>query len=295
MVRIRSVLIATDFSEPAERAAQRALAVAPAGSRLCLLHVLPEGPLARIREILGAPANEAVRRAALEAARERMAKLRDRLAPKFAGPLATEVMEGDPKTAISGYARSHEIDLIVAGGYGEQGLGRLFSGTTAQKIARTADRPVLLVRSVSGTECGYRRVLVAVDFSEAAQRALQWALTLCLEATVLVLHVFELPYEQRIDYEAMPGEIIDRYRDEGYARARDSLGALLAGIGEARCRPLVRQGEPSRVILEQARHQNAELVAVGSRGLVGWGASLMGSVNLHLLQQGEFDLLMVGP
>lgn len=293
-IRIRRVLIATDFSEAAERAARRALAVAPSASTICLLHVVPEGPLARIREVLGSPVDEQVRETAVDSARERMTELRERLAPGFSGMLATEVVEGDPRTAVSAYARTHQFDLVVAGARGEQGSTGLVPGTAAQKVVRTADRPVLLVRGAGSPGQGYRRVLAAVDFSGLSRRALEWALTLSPQAEVSVLNVVELPYERSIDYEAISGEIAERYRNEGRARAQGELEALLGDVSDPRCRSLVREGDPARVVMAQARSLGAELVAVGSRGLGGWSASLMGSVSLRLLQQGESDLLTVG-
>lgn len=296
MERMRRILVATDFSDQAERAAWRARALAPADGSLHLLHVLAEGPLQRLREVLGVSVGREAREAVLAAARERLEDLRARLAAEYAGTVSAEVVEGHPRTAIGDYARAGGYDLVVAGAYGQEGEERLFSGVTAQKVVRTADRPVLLVRAGEGAGRGYRRVVVAVDFSAASRKALEWALALCPEATLYVLHVFELPFQQSIDYDALPLEVAERYREEGHALAKAELDRFLDGFGDCeRCRPLVRQGDPSRVILGQAQAQEADLVVVGSRGLGGMSETLLGSVNLHLLHRAECDVLTVRP
>ncbi|MFA9459782.1 universal stress protein [Thiohalorhabdus sp. Cl-TMA] len=295
MSGVRRILVATDFSAQAERAARRAMALAPADGTIHLLFVLPTGLLERIREVLGMADGDAARRAALAQAEERMEALRARLGAGFAGTLSASVEEGHPKLAISEYARAHGFDLVVAGAFGEGGNERLLSGVTAQKVVRSADRPVLLVRSEDHPGRAYRRVLVAVDFSEASRKALQWALDLCPEATVYVLHVFELPFEGTFDLEAMPWEVAERYRQVGHEQSREGLERFLAAFDGQRCRPLVRQGNPARVILGQAESQEVDLVAVGSRGLGPWTESLLGSVNVHLMQRCTCDLLTVRP
>lgn len=78
MARIDSVLVATDFSEPAEWAARRALTVAGGSNAVPLLHVLPAEPLHRIRAVLTGSESRRTREAVLASARQRMEDLRAR-------------------------------------------------------------------------------------------------------------------------------------------------------------------------------------------------------------------------
>lgn len=294
MVRIDNVLVATDFSEPAEGAARRALTLAGGTHSVHLLHVLPTEPLQRIRAVLTGSESRRTREAVLASARQRMEDLRARLAADHSGLLSAEVVEDQPATAIAAYARQGDYGLVALGARGQRGWEWPLAGTTAQKVVRGADRPVLLVRRAPEGGGGYRRVLVAVDFSEASKRALEGALALCPDATVWVLHVFELPFEQLIDYDAMPWEAAEHYRRQGHARAQEDMTRFLAEVADGdRCRPLIRQGEAARIILGMTRAQEVELVAVGSRGLGGLSESLLGSINLHLLHGAECDLLTV--
>jgi nucleotide-binding universal stress UspA family protein len=294
---LNRVLAATDLSEPAEHAVRRALTVAePSGAPVRLLHVLAEGPMQRLREVLSGGEAEAVRTAALSEAGERLETLRGRLAAEHAGELDAEVVAGNPNTAISAYAAERDCDLIVVGGsgVGRRSLAHPRAGITAQKVVRTADRPVLVARGEGNPDCAYRRVLVAMDFSASARRALDWALTVAPEASVHVLHVFELPYAQAIDFERFAGEAVARYREMGKAEAEQRLAELLAGYPD-RCRPVVREGDPAYAVTAQAELLDVDLVAMGSRGQGVWSEALLGSSNAHLLQNGDRDLLSVRP
>jgi nucleotide-binding universal stress UspA family protein len=55
------------------------------------------------------------------------------------------VAVGTPWQAICEMAKTENVDLIMVGSHGYQGLDRLI-GTTAAKIVNHADRSVLVVR-----------------------------------------------------------------------------------------------------------------------------------------------------
>ena len=58
----------------------------------------------------------------------------------------TEIVEGNPTDAILQIAKKHRGDLIVMGSHGRTGLRRLFLGSVAEAVLRSADIPVLIVR-----------------------------------------------------------------------------------------------------------------------------------------------------
>lgn len=58
----------------------------------------------------------------------------------------TEVLEGNPTDAILQVAKKQGGDIIVMGSHGRTGLRRLFLGSVAESVLRSADIPVLVVR-----------------------------------------------------------------------------------------------------------------------------------------------------
>lgn len=58
----------------------------------------------------------------------------------------TAVRHGEPYQTIVGYADQNNIDLIMMGTHGRQGLRRRLIGSVTEKVVRTTDKPVLTVR-----------------------------------------------------------------------------------------------------------------------------------------------------
>ena len=57
------------------------------------------------------------------------------------------VAGGSPYRQIVEYADEYDIDLIVMGTHGRRGVDRYLLGSVAEKVVRTADCPVLTVKS----------------------------------------------------------------------------------------------------------------------------------------------------
>lgn len=65
----------------------------------------------------------------------------------------TAVETGIVHRTIIEYVDAKDIDLVVMGTHGRTGVGRFLLGSVAEKVIRTADAPVLTVRSnVVGTD-----------------------------------------------------------------------------------------------------------------------------------------------
>ena len=50
---------------------------------------------------------------------------------------------GKPADEIVRYAREHDVDLIVMGTHGREGVARVFIGSVAETVVRRAACPVL--------------------------------------------------------------------------------------------------------------------------------------------------------
>lgn len=57
-----------------------------------------------------------------------------------------EVLHGDPVTAVTGYASSRDVSLIVAATHGRSGAARFTLGSTAAGFVKHATCPVMLLR-----------------------------------------------------------------------------------------------------------------------------------------------------
>ena len=173
---IKHTLVATDLTDRSERALSQAVDLAQ-GCSITLLHVLPAGLPDALRMRLQTEIESFLDESAT----------RIRARPG-SGDIRTLVLSGDPYRTIIVEGIMRRADLLVVGEPAKLRRQDLFLGTTAERVARFTDRPVLVVKQ--GGLGGYSRVLVAFDGSEAAVRALDAALALSPDAEFRITHAW---------------------------------------------------------------------------------------------------------
>lgn len=142
-----NLVVALDGSACADRAFELALRLATAeGSKLVICSVADPSPLYGTLEpmVIVERALDQIRDNARHVVDEAVAKAR-------AAGLGAEgcVLEGDPALEIVRYADASGADAIVIGTHGRSGLQRLFMGSVAEGVLRSASTPVLTVRAES--------------------------------------------------------------------------------------------------------------------------------------------------
>lgn len=143
---MKHILVATDFSAPADRALDTGIELARAfGARLTILHVWSM-PYTSYSEGLTWPVDE-MERAARRA-------LDDTLARAVARYPRTEavLLQGGDWAQILEAVRELGVDLVVMGTHGRRGLPRLVLGSVAERVVRMSPVPVLTIKGVSGTD-----------------------------------------------------------------------------------------------------------------------------------------------
>lgn len=146
-MKIRRILYPTDFSESTKAAAHYACDLADQfGAELHVLHVL--------HDLTSLMPYTAV---TLWAKPEHIAEIVDgaeKILAEIPGAIwskgkaiVRKVRVGNVADEITTYARQHGIDLIVIGTHGHTGLKHAVLGSIAEKVVRTADCPVMTIRS----------------------------------------------------------------------------------------------------------------------------------------------------
>ncbi|MBX3232535.1 MAG: universal stress protein [Labilithrix sp.] len=141
----KHILVATDFEDASRHAEDLAVALAAEfGARITLLHVWTAPPPvyagAFAWPIEGV---EAAARAALE---RRLASLRQRHARSEA-----MLAGGHPADVILATAAADHADLIVMGTHGRRGLPHIVLGSTAERVLRQSNIPVLTTGATATT------------------------------------------------------------------------------------------------------------------------------------------------
>lgn len=198
-------------------------------------------------------------------------------------------MAGAPAPAILEIAGQVHADLILVGSARPDRLGARFLGTTAQRVLRGADVPVLVVRRP--LRAPPRRVLLTTDLSDPSAAVHEQALD-----TIAAL--FGEPQAARsllvMTYLILPSPL-PRASLDGAARAE--VGKFL----EARrprtfaVEPVVRCGAPGEEIPAEARAWDADLLVVGTHAR-GWGERLLlGSIAEQSLRDAPCNVLAIPP
>ena len=137
-------------------------------------------------------------------------------------------------------------------------------------------------------------VLVAVDFSEPSQNALDHALALAapLGARIELLHVSE-EIRPLFPFSARNRAAAERIELENAARAERCMRELLPGEPPVEIRTSVVSGRPSEAILRHAEHVNADLIVLASHGHGPLEQLALGSVAERVLRRSKLPVVLV--
>jgi nucleotide-binding universal stress UspA family protein len=171
-----------------------------------------------------------------------------------------EVTEGAIWDVISKTIEEKEVDLLVTGTHGREGLGKMAMGSHAENILRHSPVPVLVVgpyvRSEPKTTARMKRILFATDFSEASLAALPHAISLA-EENQAEFDILRVVPPQKSGELVNPSDLMD-------ATVRQ-MKQLVPMEAEAWCKPhyFAEVGEPAQKILQVAELSKADLIVLG--------------------------------
>jgi nucleotide-binding universal stress UspA family protein len=280
MANIKHILVATDLTDRSERACERGIRLArERAATVDVLHVVEGGLRAQDQERRRALAEEYLR--------EWFASLPETERPG----VRFSVESGDPFAVILERAQERNAGLIVLGEPGKKGLKDLFVGTTAERVVRHSDRPVLIVRRTAPG--AYRRVLVAIDFSEGASRALDAAYEVAPGAEFVAVHAWQVPPVGLATRQAAEKAVEEENQLLLRRIERQAHDHLVATASPPRApRIEMREGNPFFVIREALSAFQPDLLALGTHARSGIAVAIVGSLARELLVEAPCDVLV---
>src|SRR5262245_2247111 len=131
-----------------------------------------------------------------------------------------------------------------------------------------------------------QHVIVPMDFSSTADRALEYAIALAqqLQARLTLLHVFDLtPLTMGDAATGIPITAVNELDIEVQQLLQASLEQVQrAGLqGDS----LLVQGTPTQTSVDTAGEQGADLIIMGTHGRTGLAHVFLGSVAEHVIRQ----------
>jgi len=267
------VLCATDLLSKTDAAVVRAgLLAERLEAELTLLHVV-------VSHAAGAPLEERLRSA--------RGHMTSRMQASMWGRAYTpevSIVPGVPARVILEALEHSKGTLLILGPHHPRALRDILEGTIAEKALSSRTSPVLIVKHPP--RGSYRRVLLALDASDASATAARAASSLVLMSDVeaAVVHAYEPAY---------PG-IPDHHVGGLQAEALRAIRNMLEREGVAFPYDIsVAGGEPAAAILDAIKQYQPDLLVMGTRGLSRLRRAFLGSVANRVLQAVSCDALIV--
>lgn len=195
-----------------------------------------------------------------------------------AGRVELEAGRGPAASVLLAAAARTEVDLLVVGARGRGGFRGLLLGSVSQECVEHSPCPVVVLRGDPDPLGG--PIVIGLDGSEGAARALEWAIDLA-EATGAPIVAVHAP---------MLGA-----NNAMMDAARESLEQWCAAIGE-RSVPFemrIEPGDPRTALEHVADETGAALLVVGTRGLGPVRGLLLGSVAGYVARYAERPIAIV--
>lgn len=219
-------------------------------------------------------------------------------------PLSVRIIksegEGVPEIEIARKADDSEADLIVMGARGVKGISSLFLGSVTRAVSALSTRPMLITKPGNRATAQGMKVLFCADGSSSAAKTTNMLAQLPFpeqtELTILTMarSAFgDIPDRFALEInEAMKDSLVKVRAMEAKAAERiiDSLQAQLSKRFPI-IHPVVKGGDPAQEILKQAEEMQADLIAIGSRGLKGM-KGMLESVSRRVLGRAACSVLI---
>jgi nucleotide-binding universal stress UspA family protein len=274
---MKKILVPVDFSEHSEYALQAAASLAKKqNAGIVVLHMMGISEAMINRN---------------EAKEDREVMLYLKLAEtRFAEFLDKEYLRGIEVTdmvhnyrnfsEIHDIAGEHEVDIIVMGSHGTSGFSEVFVGSNTEKVVRSSDIPVMVIKNKPG-EFRLDIVVFAFDFDKESILAYRKAMRLFdkLKTKVHLLHV-NLPNEKF----RSSAEIEEMVRAFLYEAEEDGLNRLQTVT-------YISDYSVEDGIFTYSNKVNADAIAVATHGRKGLAHFFFGSVGEDLANHSDIPVI----
>lgn len=281
---MKSLLMATDLSARSDRALDRALLIAAdRGADLTIAHVVDED--------VPAPIADAQTKGAKQAIRDHIETLGDAKGVN----ISIAVVTGRPYATILDTSEQTNAEIIVLGMHRADAFKDMFRGTTAERVIRASNLPVLLVKERAKT--AYRRILVAIDFSVCSRHAVEFAVGFIPTGQFHLVHAYDVPFKGFLYGQNTRGEVRQQQQQRFQKMIDEEMAAFLGHLETPAptFERIMKEGSPHEVICHEVRQLEPDLLVIGTRGRTGVARAFLGSVAEELLRDPPCDILAVTP
>ena len=224
--------------------------------------------------------------------------------PRKEKPVEKKIFSGKPAEEILQYADDNDVALIALTSFGASGRSHWFLGNNVARILQSTIKPLLLIRAPANEASLkqnklFKRILLPLDGSEIGAVAVPYSelLAQALGAELVLFQVVEplkppmvgsdvnfpfnapaLDEEKRADSAIYLNGVAERFRKWGF-----------------KVSTVVVSGSPANQIIDYAKANAIDLIAMSSHGRTGLGRWVFGSVTDKVLHAGDTPVLVIHP
>ncbi|HVS61291.1 MAG TPA: universal stress protein [Gemmatimonadaceae bacterium] len=215
--------------------------------------------------------------------------------------ITVDLHAGPVADVLEGYAKRHDVDLIVISTHGRSGISRLSLGSVTDSLIRHTTIPVLVVKPPTSylnpqVSEAFKRIVVPLDGSTLAEQILPRVMALARleEAEITLLNVL-------IPQSHSQKEIVDPdlpWWDKDISLAQAYLfriaGRLRRNGVPVTTDIVISQNVPN-AIGDFAGRERADLIAIATHGRGGLARMIRGSVADAVMHSARMSMLVFKP
>jgi nucleotide-binding universal stress UspA family protein len=213
-----------------------------------------------------------------------------------------KIMYGGPADNILEYTRKHHVNLVVMATHGHSGLRRWWLGSVFEKVVSESVVPILGIHSKQSKEIdrdravAFKRILTPLDGSDTGEAALHDAEAVALKtgASMVLLHVIPEPHVIEARILGPEFSAIVKAMHEAGEKYLDKVNKRLTAKG-IEVTVKIMNGDPAAGIVDEARHEKADLIAMSTHGRSGIARWVLGSVADKILHESKIPMWLVRP
>jgi nucleotide-binding universal stress UspA family protein len=215
--------------------------------------------------------------------------------------LTVDLHTGPVADVLEGYARRHDVDLIVISTHGRSGLSRLTLGSVTDSLIRHTTIPILVVKPPTSylnpqINEAFRHIVVPLDGSTLAEQILPRVMALATiedaEITLLNVLIPRSHSEKDIVDPSLP------WWDKDISVARQYLFGIAARLrrnGIPVTTDIVIGENVPNAIGDFASRERADLIAIATHGRGGLARLIHGSVADAVMHSARMSMLVLKP
>ena len=210
---------------------------------------------------------------------------------------------GKPAELIVERAAVDHSAIIAMATHGMSGMRRWVLGSTASKVVRSAENPVLLVRPVEAEPhqpVTLKTLVVPLDGSMLAEKIFPHVIAFAkaLDLEIDLVRVHRIPLESYTVGVGLPTELLSEQRDAVRNRVTEYLDGRTQSLeaeGLRRVNSFAMEGDAASEIIDAARKTAGCMIAMTTHGESGVKRWLLGSVAEKVVQHSAEPVLLIPP